>query len=256
MSKREMIQDGHLGGYVRGGDPATCCAHLWSWMVQEHGVRSVLDVGCGEGHSARFFQDLGCAVCGVEGCQRAIDDSVIPGQVVQHDFCHGPYDPGRRYDLVWSCEFLEHVEPQYVPNILATFAHAGRFILVTHAFPGKDRGHHHVNCQPASYWIRRIERLGFTCDVRLSRQARTVSLRDYPGVNHFARSGLVFVRTSAATILQPSPTGLAAVAGYLSATARAWRIHQVFRWSSVYRRHVRARIASRRQARLARRAAG
>ena len=100
MSKFTLVGDGHLGGYVPGGDPGTWCPHLWSWVVRRFQVRSVLDVGCGEGHSTRFFQGLGCAVTGVEGCGRAIRDSVAPASVVQHDFCDGPYLASRPPDLI------------------------------------------------------------------------------------------------------------------------------------------------------------
>ena len=58
MSKMLMVRDGHLGGYIQGGDPGTWCPHLWSWIVKEFEIRSVLDVGCGEGHSTKFFHDL------------------------------------------------------------------------------------------------------------------------------------------------------------------------------------------------------
>jgi SAM-dependent methyltransferase len=240
--KDKMILDGHLGGYVAGGDPATWCPALWRWTIQELGIRSVLDVGCGEGHSARFFQDAGCEVLGVEGCGSAIENSAIPDAVVQHDFTRGPFVPPRRFDLAWSCEFLEHVEHRYVPNILAALAHAAKAILVTHAFPGQTDGHHHVNCRPGAYWIQRIEGLGFVCDVKRSRAARTVTLQDYPGINHFARSGLVFIRD------RPLTCGAeAGASGFCQAVVKSWRINWGFRLSAPYR-------AQRRRRRLARRA--
>jgi hypothetical protein len=194
MPKLEMVKDGHLGGYIRGGDPGSWCPHLWSWAVRRLDVHSVLDVGCGEAHSTRFFHELGCEASGVDGCEEALRDSVLPAHVLKHDFAEGPFLPPRCADLVWSCEFLEHVEERYLVNLRHTFASARKAILVTHAFPGQDRGHHHVNCRPSAYWIRWFEQLGFRCDASLSRQARAVTLRDYPGVNHFARSGLVFLR--------------------------------------------------------------
>lgn len=189
--KVEMVKDGHLGGFFPGGDPGTWCPQLWTWAVRRFNIRSVLDVGCGEGQSTLFFRQLGCDVLGVEGSQLAIDRSVIPDAVVKHDFCEGPFQPGRTFDLIWSCEFLEHIEEQYVPNLLQTFALADKQILVTHAFPGQ-RGHHHVNCRVSSYWIELFERSGYDCQLGPTRAARRMTLLDYPGINHFARSGLVF----------------------------------------------------------------
>jgi SAM-dependent methyltransferase len=234
----DMVKDGHLGGYVRGGDPGTWCPTLWNWIIQKQEIRSVLDVGCGEGHSTYYFQQLGCEVLGVDGCRRAIAESVLPGAVAQHDFCDGPLETERTFDMAWSCEFLEHVEARFLPNILRTFDLAKRFLLVTHAFPGHDDGHHHVNCRPSGYWIRHIESLGFTCDVALTLAARRVTLADYPGINHFARSGLVFVR-------QPAAAGTSRWTG-IGNIWKSMRINTGFRLSSAFRQQRRRRKAQKR----------
>lgn len=225
----DMVKDGHLGGYVHGGDPATWCPNLWRWLVERFDVRSVLDIGCGEGYATRFFRELGCDVLGVDGCEQAIRDSVIPECVTRHDFCDGPFRAGRSFNLVWSCEFLEHVDQQYLPNILGTLACATKAIAVTHALPGQP-GHHHVNCQRSSYWIRHVEPLKFTCDVGLTREARTTTLLDHPKINHYARGGLLFVR-DAQTLRR---------GGQQPSAWETWKkdlqINLGFRLSSAYRR--------------------
>jgi hypothetical protein len=171
----------HLGGYVAGGDPWTDCTALWSWLVHDRGVRSVLDVGCGDGYALSYFKAQGCEVLGVEGLPQEWD------LIVRHDYITGPYDPGRRFDLCWCCEFVEHVEQRFEHNFMVSFM-ACELLLMTHACPGQE-GHHHVNCQSASYWITRLHPW-FDLDAELTVRARR--LCELP--NHFARSGLAFRR--------------------------------------------------------------
>jgi SAM-dependent methyltransferase len=194
------IEEGHLGGYLRSrhpqskrlglehGDPATWTPELWQWAHDELKVRSVLDLGCGEGHAAGFFKEMGCRVLGVDGSVQAEKDSMIPGLHLRHDYANGPFIPDGRYDMVWCCEFVEHVEERFTQNFLASFASAGKYILMTFAGPGKP-GWHHVNCQPRRYWINKVERLGYRHDEVLSKRARQKA-----GRGHFSRTGLVFVR--------------------------------------------------------------
>ena len=194
-----VCDEGHLGGYVRAsdsgapsgldvshGDPATWTPALWSWLVNDIGVRSMLDVGCGEGHCAAYFQQLGCAVRGVDGSPSARANSRIPNDHVVHDFARGAYEPGRTFDLVWSCEFVEHVHERHSGNFLRTFQSASRLLLMTYAPPGQP-GWHHVNCQPAEYWIERAAQHGFAFDQPLTRAAR-----QHCDAGHFRSKGLVF----------------------------------------------------------------
>jgi SAM-dependent methyltransferase len=243
MAKGLMVADRRRGGPVEGSASRTWCPHLWTWLVRRFQVRSVLDLGCGEGRSTRFFRDLGCAVTGVERCARALRDSVVPDSIVHHDFCAGPYLPPAAPDLIWSCDFLPHVEEQSLDHVLQTFAEARKLILITHTSPGRQVGNHPVHCQPGSYWIRRIENLGFRCDAALSRQARVVSLRDHAGVNHFARSGLVFVRQPLGTVTDTSAWHS------LGCWWKAFCINTAFALSPVYRAHRRQKQTLKRAAR-------
>jgi SAM-dependent methyltransferase len=247
----KMAKAGHLGGYIPGGDDGTWFPRLWTWAIRRFELTSVLDVGCGEGHTAKFFLDQGCDVLGIEGCAEAIRHSAIPGKIALHDFTTGPMRPGRTYDLIWSCEFLEHVEARYVPNMMETFAHAGKAIMITHALPGQP-GHHHVNCRPNSYWVREIERLGFACHISDTLEARRASLPDNDvRINFFARSGLVFVRPEHQACRQES-TGMWASAHALwRAKTTAWKINWQFFGSRAYRQHKRRCREARRELRRA-----
>lgn len=176
----------HLGGYVAGGDDATWYPELWTWLIHEHGVRSVIDVGCGDGQALRYFASEGCAALGVEGVPQHHE------RIVEHDYTSGPFAPDIDFDLAWSCEFVEHVDEACVDNFLATFACA-RTVLMTHAEPGQD-GHHHVNCQPAGYWIEKLNAIGYRLDDRLTLQTRTLARANPSLWNHYARSGMAFTR--------------------------------------------------------------
>ena len=192
----QHLEKGCPGGYIRSserfpyGDPCTWFPQLWKWTYSKLGVRSVLDVGCGEGHSTKFFKDLGCDILGIDGSVQAKKDSLVPEFHVVHDFSKGPFIPSKTYDLVWSCEFVEHVEEKYAENFLKTFSYSHKYIMITHAQPGQQ-GWHHVNCRPKKYWVEKITRLGFKLDTRLTKIARKIA-----GQGHFLRSGLIFVRRS------------------------------------------------------------
>ncbi len=210
---RTNTDEGHLGGYIRAlpsdpqlahGDCATWSPDLWRWAVKTFEADSVLDVGCGEGHAAELFQSLGCRVRGIDGSRQAFAASRIPDDHRVHDYTAGPYVPEQAWDLVWSCEFVEHVEERFTHHFLATFAAARKAILMTFATPGQP-GWHHVNCQPRRYWVDKVERLGFCLDDELTAEARRLA-----DGGHFARKGLVFVRTAS----QPSDrraSGIAAL---------------------------------------------
>ena len=193
----------HLGGSMRGklGDPQSYCPNLWAWAVGLLNVGSVVDIGCGQGHALKFFQDeLGCEVAGVEGHRATIDSFVAHFPVHWHDYQEdGPLDLPQVYDLGWCCEFVEHVEEQYLENFFATFESC-RTVLMTHATPGQG-GHHHVNEQPAGYWLEKFQEHGFTYAEELTECARLVAVADkfILGLDkepYFMKTGLVFQNTA------------------------------------------------------------
>lgn len=182
-----FITDRHLGGFVQGGDPDTQYPALWQWFVEELRVRSVLDVGCGDGAALEVFRRLGADSVGIDGMNHEHP------LIVTHDYTTGPSRLGRTdYDLVWSCEFVEHVEEQYIPNFMADFRR-GEMIAMTHALPGQP-GWHHVNCQPSSYWQDMMERNGYELDKQLTEKGRAKARFHSNPENYFVKSGMIFKR--------------------------------------------------------------
>jgi len=177
----------HLGGYRVGGDPDTWYPELWSWLVREKGVDTVLDVGCGEGLTVDYFNNMGCNAWGIEGLEQSHP------RIIQHDFTLGKTDLcNEQYDLVWSCEFVEHVEEKYMENFLDAFRR-GDLVLMTHAMPGQ-RGHHHVNCQEQSYWVDVMESIGYKLDEEITEQTREIASYNRSKSNYYKKSGLAFIK--------------------------------------------------------------
>lgn len=78
----------HLGGFTTydglGVSPAT-----WNFMMDDLGVQSIMDVGCGKGVSTLYFLEQGADVLCVEGSHDAVEQTLLPDpekQIVEHDF--------------------------------------------------------------------------------------------------------------------------------------------------------------------------
>ena len=175
-----------LGGNIVYGDENTWAPKLWRYLRDRFAIRSMLDVGCGEGHAVDFFQRMGVYAHGIDGLMSNVHRAVIP--IAHHDLLTGPYV--MPVDFVWSCEVAEHIDPAKVWNYTATLANA-KVIAMTHAVPGQG-GHHHVNCQPADYWVEKMRGHGYSI-YHGNEMLRQLSSRDETW-NYFQKTGLLFIR--------------------------------------------------------------
>jgi SAM-dependent methyltransferase len=169
----------HLGGHYGG---AILDLAVLDYLRQKFRIGTLVDVGCGLGRTVREARARGIDAVGVEGDPAVYD----PGVMLRHDFTLGPLLLGRR-DLVWSVEFVEHVESRFENHILSTFQCAD-LVFFTHALPGQG-GHHHVNEQPSEYWVNRMRHMGYAVDEESTAWVR------YHGDSYYTqRTGMVFRR--------------------------------------------------------------
>src|SRR5436190_2642074 len=177
----------HLGGSVKVGDPFTYCPSVWDYVIGRFGIQTVLDLGSGCGNASNYFYRAGLKVIAVDGFAPSVLTSIYP--TVQHDLTQSALVT--RVDLVHCQEVVEHIEERYLDNLIASLL-TGRIIVMTHALPGEE-GYHHVNLQPAAYWIEQIETRGgqfLEEDTNRIRQ-----LADSDGAIYMKQTGILFVNT-------------------------------------------------------------
>lgn len=171
----------HLGGHL---GKTHSDAGVLDYFIKQHGIKSLLDVGCGPGGQVLAAQELGLYAVGIDGdftVERSGDSWCI------HDYTIGPSPLTQQFDLVWSCEFVEHVYEKYLDHYMTDFAR-GNWVCMTYAPPGYP-GHHHVNCQPEHYWIDAMKEIGFEYSHEDTKRVRAASTQTKKFIK---KRGLVF----------------------------------------------------------------
>jgi 2-polyprenyl-3-methyl-5-hydroxy-6-metoxy-1,4-benzoquinol methylase len=183
--KRKRKLEAHLGG------------HLWtthiddgalSLLKEELGITTLLDVGCGTGGMVEHAESMGITAEGIDGDYTVKFPEAVVDKIKLHDYTTGVSHLKKTYDLIWSVEFLEHVEEQFMDNYMADFK-KGKYVMITFNRGLKRAGHHHVNCQLEPYWVDAFERRGFIVDWEMTARVREASTMK----REFVRdTGLVF----------------------------------------------------------------
>lgn len=171
----------HLGGH-KGR------THIDTGLIEfakELGCQSMLDIGCGPGGQVYEADRLGLKVLGIDGDYTLTRDK--PELFVIHDFTKGKYQLTEQYDLVWCCEFVEHVAKEYEDNWMSLIENA-KYVFITYSEPGKP-GHHHVNCEPLDYWIDLFNKYGFRLRADLTNESKLKSTMQR---EFWKENGLVF----------------------------------------------------------------
>lgn len=175
----------HLGGNIIEGDPATYCPTVWKYVIDKYSVKTVMDVGSGRGYALNWFADNGMDAFGIEGLSENVKNSLH--KTIEHDLTKGKYV--HPVDLVNCIEVVEHIEEQYLDNLLQTLS-SGKYLIMSHAVPGQESGWHHVNCKDQEYWITHLSRYGLNYSEEDTFQIRKLAKADK--AKHISRHGLFF----------------------------------------------------------------
>ena len=153
--------------------------------IQMFKPKSVLDLGCGAGKSLDYFYFKGIDVMGIEGSKLVISKAKYPQLIMQYNL-NNELKLNKKFDLIWSFEFVEHIHPEYLNNLLKTFSNHSDKIIISAARPGQG-GAGHFNEQAPEYWIKQFGKFGY----KLNKE-RTDELRKID--EEFSENMLVFYR--------------------------------------------------------------
>jgi SAM-dependent methyltransferase len=181
-----MLEE-HLGGHngITHVDQGSL-----DWLIGTFQPNSFLDIGCGPGGMVELADQKGLSSLGIDGDHTLVRYN--PDNFLLHDFTTGPAPLDIKYDIGWSCEFVEHVEEQYQPAYMKAFQQC-QIVAMTYAPPGHT-GHHHVNLQHEDYWIKTFKKYGFKYSSDFTSHLRQNSTMGAKKKHQFVKNrGLVFV---------------------------------------------------------------
>lgn len=180
----------HLGGHL---NKTHTDVGALNFFKNEMGCESLIDIGCGPGGQCEAAASLGYdPVLGLDGDFTLERDRNSRVDYKLMDFTKESFNlDALKFipDLAWSCEFVEHVEEQYIDNFMPAFASA-RWVAMTYCPPQPDKPNpHHFNEQPEKYWIDLFENWGLIYEPSITLMARAASTMKKP---FFQTRGLVF----------------------------------------------------------------
>ena len=156
-------------------------------LCKKKKIKTVLDVGCGNGSFLLKCLELGCRVRGFDG-RHVIKNLLIPANRFTVKNLQNKFEIKNKYDLVVTLEVAEHLDKKYKDNFIDSLCMAGDMILFSAAQVGQP-GIHHVNCQPLEYWINEFSKRGFIFDIETTGYMRLIEIHGW-----YRRNAMLFYR--------------------------------------------------------------
>ena len=146
---------------------------------------TVLDLGAGVGKAIDYFLLHHIDAVGVEGSGLAIKQALHPELITKYNL-NKEFNLHKKFDMVWSFEFVEHIHPNYIKELMNTISNHSDLVVMSAARPNQG-GEGHFNEQDDAYWIEQFSQYGYTLD-----KAATSALREIDEM--FSKNMYVFKR--------------------------------------------------------------
>src|SRR6266403_1721923 len=130
-------------------------------VLQLISVKSVVDVGCGDGSWLATFQKLGVSdILGIDGDYVEQDFLQIPPERFRPMDLAKPFHLGRRFDLAISLEVAEHLPPETASAFVRSLTGAASAVLFSAAIPYQG-GQNHINEKWPDQWAALFRENGY-----------------------------------------------------------------------------------------------
>jgi SAM-dependent methyltransferase len=124
-------------------------------------IKSVLDVGCGQGAWLSVWRDFGVSdIKGIDGDYVDVERLKIPRQHFIVGDLSQSFDLGRHFDLVQCLEVAEHLPKQSARPLVTSLTRHANLVLFSAATKGQG-GENHINEQSYDYWRQLFAENGF-----------------------------------------------------------------------------------------------
>lgn len=118
--------------------------------------KTVIDIGCGEGHWGNEFTRWSFDAVGVDTANERAEIEILDHDLEQRLPLMGPYG------LVLCLEVAEHLSPERGPSFIADLCRLSDLIVFSAAIPGQG-GVHHINERWPDYWVSLFRKNGYAC---------------------------------------------------------------------------------------------
>jgi 2-polyprenyl-3-methyl-5-hydroxy-6-metoxy-1,4-benzoquinol methylase len=189
MAEQKNINLSHVGGHLNITHQDAGAINWLKWK----GCKTLLDIGCSVGGQIDVALQSGLEAYGIDG-----DYSLTTNPKTQHlnriyfnDLTKTYITLPIRFDAIWCCEVAEHIEEQYVGNLMKTISEnllpGGILVFTSNEGPGIN----HVNCKPQLYWIALLDQYGLKYFPEYTLELRTYSTMEREFIKN---TGNVFIK--------------------------------------------------------------